>query len=481
MFRGSEVKNLKIIQTSFSLLSKDRFLRNDEKYQVMAISNGNNIFGTPTSENVLLSNVLEEDYKNFSYEEDIKYKGIPTGQAYIDEDGDIVDFQTVSLIDHPGRIKYEVSNENILISSLRLAKSPALMFDELDLSEYVFSNGFYVFKVKEGWNKRFVLYILRSKKLKDLLDNHIYRGIGISAYRVEDLLKCEIRKISLGAQNKALETIKPFEQKIRFLKSTVKKSQDIIDEVFQNEFGFNFDEFNKLKKIKYYNSDQHAFSNNPDLRFSAKFHRNAGDFVFKQLVKLTDKKIKHFIAEPIILGASVSPENYSDDGDYYYISMATIKSWEFKSDGANTVSKEYSDSKQDKTVRKNDIILARSGEGTIGKVALIDNDELNGIFADFTMRIRLKDYNPEFAYYYFRTSYFQYLIEIYKKGLGNNTNIFPIVIQEFPMLDISLEDQQRIVDEIHSKISKQNDIKSEISNLRLKIDEIVEKTLINGT
>lgn len=89
----------------------------------------------------------------------------------------------------------------------------------------------------------------------------------------------------------------------------------------------------------------------------------------------------------------------------------------------NTVSKEYSDSKQAKTVQKNDIILARSGEGTIGKVALIDDDELQGIFADFTMRIRLKDYNPEFAYYYFRTTYFQYLIEIYKKGLGNNTNI----------------------------------------------------------
>ena len=141
------------------------------------------------------------------------------------------------------------------------------------------------------------------------------------------------------------------------------------------------------------------------------------------------------------------------------------------------MSKEYSDSKQAKTVRKNDIILARSGEGTIGKVALIDDDELQGVFSDFTMRIRLKDYNPEFAYYYFRTTYFQYLIEIYKKGLGNNTNIFPIVVREFPMLDISLEEQQRIVDKIHAEIAKQDEIKKQIESLRGQIDVMIQDVL----
>lgn len=194
----------------------------------------------------------------------------------------------------------------------------------------------------------------------------------------------------------------------------------------------------------------------------------------------TSKKIKHYLAEPIVLGASVSPADYSEDGEFCYISMATIKNWKFDSENASTVSKEYSDSKQAKTVRKNDIILARSGEGTIGKVALIDDDELQGVFADFTMRIRLKDYNPEFAYYYFRTTYFQYLIEIYKKGLGNNTNIFPIVVREFPMLDISLEEQQRIVAEIHSEIKQQEAIKSEIAELRSKIDEIIDNVVINA-
>ena len=157
--------------------------------------------------------------------------------------------------------------------------------------------------------------------------------------------------------------------------------------------------------------------------------------------------------------------------------MATIKNWKFNSESASTVSREYSDSKKSKTVQKNDIILARSGEGTIGKVALIDDDELQGVFADFTMRIRLKDQNTEFAYYYFRTTYFQYLIEIYKKGLGNNTNIYSIVVREFPMLDVSLAEQERIVDKIHAEIAKQDEIKKQIESLRGQIDILIQDVI----
>lgn len=146
---------------------------------------------------------------------------------------------------------------------------------------------------------------------------------------------------------------------------------------------------------------------------------------------------------------------------------------------AATINDAYSSEKMQKTVRKNDIILARSGEGTIGKVAIITDDDLKGIFADFTMRIRFDEskYNSTFAYYYMRSCYFQYLIEIYKKGLGNNTNIFPIVIQEFPIPDISLPEQQRIVDEIQAEIENQEQIKAELASLRNQIDEVIIQSI----
>jgi type I restriction enzyme S subunit len=93
------------------------------------------------------------------------------------------------------------------------------------------------------------------------------------------------------------------------------------------------------------------------------------------------------------------------------------------------------------------------------------------------MRIHLNNYNPAFAYYYFRTDFFQELIYGYKKGLGNNTNIFPIQIQEFPIPDIGLDEQQKIVDEIQSKINEQNKIKNKIEELRNSIDEIIENAI----
>jgi restriction endonuclease S subunit len=96
------------------------------------------------------------------------------------------------------------------------------------------------------------------------------------------------------------------------------------------------------------------------------------------------------------------------------------------------------------------------------------------------MRIRLKNYNCLFAYYYFRTDYFQYLVEINKKGLGNNTNIFPSQIQEFPLLDISEEEQQRIVAEIKTELEAQETIRTKIRKERNKIDLIIESAIKNS-
>ena len=92
----------------------------------------------------------------------------------------------------------------------------------------------------------------------------------------------------------------------------------------------------------------------------------------------------------------------------------------------------------------------------------------------------MKNYNPQFAYYFMRSLYFQYLIEIYKKGLGNNTNIFPVVIKEFPLPDLAFEEQQRIVNEIQTEIEKQSQISLQIADLRNQIDALIESTLKEG-
>jgi type I restriction enzyme S subunit len=165
------------------------------------------------------------------------------------------------------------------------------------------------------------------------------------------------------------------------------------------------------------------------------------------------------------------------DGQYYYIAMSNIKTWAFDSEDCKMVSEEYASSNLNKTVQKNDILLARSGEGTIGKVALIEDEEINGIFADFTQRIRLTGIDPLCAYYYFRSDFFQYLVYTHKKGLGNNTNIFPSQIREFPMPDWDKTMQTEIVEAIKTQLDEQKEIDRQIEVKQQVISKIIEDAI----
>ena len=467
---------MKICQTSLSEIFGDCFLRCDVKNILMRQKYDLNSFAKMSEFITFIETgkpITREDYAKESNNIHLVVRNISDGEVIYDDPVYITDEKAQELS------AYRIQKNDIVIA---ISSNCGASFLVNDTTHYNVTLSHYLCRIRVNSDllrPEFLVYYLNTKMMQEY-----FRGVETGKTQ-KNLSKVYINNapvciISPATQEEIYKQIYPLVTQKKTLINSLLHPAKIINKVFETEFGFDSNEFELLKRIKTFTSSQLAFSGNPDLRFSAKFHRNAGSFVMKQLTAITDKKIKHFLAEPIILGASISPNDYSDDGDYQYISMATIKNWMFDSESANYVSKEYSDSKVAKTVRKNDIILARSGEGTIGKVALIDDDNVNGVFADFTMRIRLKDYNPEFAYYYFRTSYFQYLIEIYKKGLGNNTNIFPIVIQDFPLIDISLDEQQRIVDEIHSEIAKQEDIKKQIADLRNQIDCIIEDAIAKG-
>lgn len=390
----------------------------------------------------------------------------------------ILNLENISQVATINSDKNILTHCDLLVSKLGMPRGYIFLNPALD-SELIGSSEFIPYKLKHSNLHFWTQYLLLSEKMRNAYAC-LETGKTPSHKRVnpEEFLKIRVPVVSnLKAVQKANSEIAYCVNAIKKLHTSRQSIGEIIDRVFQSEFHLDFETFKHLRSKKRYCISSSKISDNPDLRFSVKFHRESGAYVMDQLSKVANKRIKHFLAAPIILGASISPSDYSANGDYSYISMATIKNWAFEIENASTVSPEYAEAKQTKTVKKNDIIMARSGEGTIGKVAMITQDDIQGIFADFTMRIRLQNYNPEFAYYYFRTTFFQYLIEIYKKGLGNNTNIFPIVVQELPLIDISLDEQQRIVNSIHKEIEKQDKIESEIISLRRQIDNIITQTI----
>ncbi len=389
--------------------------------------------------------------------------------------------------------KYEISSDTLIYldESCQINEDKKLKKDDLILATIgatigkinlarefengTFSNNTILLRIKDKKNHN--PYFYEKLFQGNLLQKYIWGVVSQKAQpnlQTYDLQNIKIPLITKSKQDQIVAQIEPIEKKIKELKATIKQPQEIINKVFAREFGFDLEKFEELKKIKNYYLNLSACSNNKDIRNSVIFHRESAQFVMSELKRVTKLKIKHFIAEPIVLGASISPSDFNENGEYYYVSMATVKNYNLEFDDSQLVSSDYSRMNLNKTIDNNDIIMTRSGVA-IGKFALVEGD-IKGIFADFTMRIRLKNYNPYFAYYYFRTEYFQHLIHSNKKGLQNK-NIFPSQIQEFPMINIDLKNQQKIVDEIKAELDKQEEIKQKIKTERNKIDVIIESAI----
>jgi len=463
---------LKTFSLYFSELVTEKGIRNDFKYFDWR-KNQKRVFESK----IKLGKSLNSYYKGFAFKGDdfsnngeiFVLKGINFNSDY-SIDFNNIQYLSDDFFDNKKYANFKVSKDDIILSLVGSIGKITLI--EEDYRMLLNQNNIALRPNKELFNLKYFTYIV-DFLLKEIIKK-LYANSGYSFLRIEDLFDIDLPFIIKTQQDKIVSQIEPIEKNIKNLKSQIKEPQEVINKVFAREFNFNLKKFEKLKKIKNYYLNLSDAVNNKDLRNSVTFHQESAQFVMSELKIVTKAKIKHFISEPIVLGASISPNNFNENGGYYYVSMATVKNYCLELDESQLVSTQYAKDNMNKSICKFDIIMTRSGVA-IGKFAIIE-EEVKGIFADFTMRIRLVNYNSLFAYYYFRSEYFQHLIHSNKKGLQNK-NIFPSQIQEFPMIDISMKEQQRIVYEIKTELDKQEDYKKIIGNERNKIDKIIENAI----
>ncbi len=369
-------------------------------------------------------------------------------------------------------IKPEIGD--ILLSKIRPYLKKNILIQENN--SFYFTKAFIQIRSKKI-NSKIIYYLFQSKYFDKL--NSISRcGKGYPTLNANDFSCLKFKKSDIDTimqkEQHLLSLIKPIENNIDELKKIRLPDIKIINDVIGKELGIDWEKYDSLKKIQIYAANLSQLSNNIDCRMSFNFHNKAHYYILELLEKQCSKRLKNYLNIPITLGASISPEDYDDEGDCYYISMATVKSFSFNPENAQTVSKEWEKENEVKKVRQNDIIMTRSG-AAIGKFAILDED-INGIFADFTMRIELKDYNPLMAYYYFRSIFVQTLIHSQKKGLQNK-NIFPNQVQEFPMPDWSLAKQNKIANIIKTKIDEQKAIDLQIQDKQKQILKLINNEL----
>jgi type I restriction enzyme S subunit len=320
---------------------------------------------------------------------------------------------------------------------------------------------------------RLLGYLLQSKHYVQM-SSAFMAGKEHPRISPDDILSLQVPIPPLPEQDSLVKTLDALSSKCRALEEKIGSELDLVDAYFEKRFGLQVAVLDAEMRKQRRELRVAYVALNPDLRFSFKFHAPSVEYALKSLRSLPHRRVSDYLSEDIVLGSSVSPDDYDATSDKLYLSMATIKSWSFSRESANAVSEGYFAANAVKAVRFNDILMARSGEGTIGKVALVPID-VEGICADFTMRVRV-DPNiclPEFARFYFMSKYFQHVVYGEKKGLGNNTNIFPSQLRELPFIEIPLVDQKVVVDEINALLGSHFKEKSQISSLRTKMEDVL--------
>jgi len=475
---------LKINNINFSQISEDMYGRMDVDF--FGIQKDFNLKSMDKLRNYITflesgKAIKATDYENDTENIHITVRNIDEGELNLDNAIFISDEKADKLSE------FRLQKDDIVIA-ISSNCGEAFVYDEelslnLTLSHYLCR----IRLNKKLLNEKYLVLYMRSSLCKAYFRS-VETGKTIKNLAQHYIKEMPIFVPTLPEQLDIVKKAEPILLKINQLKSSMESLAEIIDKIFADYFHYDFMTFNNLKNRKIYHTNFALYGNNIDTRFSAKFHRPAGEFVYSELKKTDYYKIKNVVSVPMITGQGISNE-YDENGTCAYVSMADISTWELDSTSLKTVSSEYEKKNQTKKIKGltepqstklaiNDIVMMRSGEGGIGKVAIV-KDEIDAIFCDFLIRIRFDEcvINPMFAYYYFRTTYFQYLVEINKKGLGNNTNIFPNILNEFPIPAIDIKEQEKIVFQIEEKIQEQEAIKEKIATERKKIDEILNGLL----
>jgi type I restriction enzyme S subunit len=460
------------LQTRLFEFSLDKDLRFDHKFYDFVLRNNFEII--PGGINTIrLRYILVPNYKKLEYQEDQEYKGLPTAAEYYNENGDIVNTQVVTKDEHPGRLCYQIEKGDILISSLKGAKAPVLYIDFENTNEYVTSNGFYIFKVKNSqWDEKFIRYLLRTRLIRDILDNHLSSGIGISSYKENDLLRIKIPFIPLRIQETALIKVEPLQEKININYKEIESLQDIIDDVFV-KYGIKGDKFCGKQEEPFLLNFQ-KIGENLFLRLGAQYYTffevHQG-LLFDENDKYNQVPLGQFIKKykAQVLKKGILNQTYI---------LLDLEQLEAKTGRILDETNEVEEIGSDKVVFcDSDIVISKLRPYLA--YAILNDKSKN--YIGTTELVPFKLINKNISIHYIK--YCLLSNEYIKKSK------LLMYGKEHPRIDIkdllgikmpipSLEIQQKIVSEIQQREEISNQYKEEIKKLREKIDNLIYKSIM---
>jgi type I restriction enzyme S subunit len=318
------------------------------------------------------------------------------------------------------------------------------------------------------------------------------QGKGYPTLKENDLYSLKFNKRVIDIleknQDQIVAKIEQIEKKIKQLKSQIKQPQEIINKVFAREFGFDENLYNdfgkgmtagtqiaKSRKLRTFKTDFNEFSRSSIFRFSTRFHNPPTKELMDFMDTIKTLKVKDVINS---FEKGIQPK-YNSDGEIPVVKIANLKNGHIDFSETENITSEYFDKLDDKKkLQKDDVIICATGKVSLGKIDILE-EEIDTITTvdNYILRINEKKYNPLFFTYFFRSILGFFQIERDYTGATNQIHLYWSQISEFDIPDISIQEQERIVNEIKTELDKQKDIEKEIEKERNKIDKIIEEVI----
>ncbi len=256
----------------------------DEKFYEKTSESGFKIIDESVYPFVGLSDFLAESKEKFVYEDDKTYAGMATDSTLFSDEGEILGSEEVTLENHPDRIEMAVSPDDIIISKLMGAKSPTILARD-GYSDFAWSNGFLILRQRNArFRVKFLYYVMRSRFFKKILDEHLTRGIGISAYYPRDLLRLRIPDVPTGVQEAVVREVEEIDARIVEIRNSIPDIPKLIDQVFSEEIGAQRNGIQDDFSVKNFSARFSDLGRRKNLRCDAKytrFFKETGGEVFR--------------------------------------------------------------------------------------------------------------------------------------------------------------------------------------------------------
>ncbi len=335
---------------------------------------------------------------------------------------------------------------------------------------YPIDTTFYVKPKNDFFNIKFLAYLLRLLKLQRLA---LFKGVpGLNRY---DAYEAKIPLIQKECQNKILGKIEPIEREIQRLQETISDPTEAISRVFAREFGIDIEGIKENLKQKFFTISSEQLAQYRSLRMDFKHHLNMP--LFNQVIEQIGayKSLAEISLEAPAYGANEPGIDGEPDVDIRYIRITDID------DLGNLIADEWKTVENVESqylLENDDFLFARSGN-TVGKTFLYNSEKHpESLFAGYFIKYKLdfSEILPLYLLYYTKS----FIFTLWKHGtvrIKGQPNINAEEYLELKIPHISITQQEKIITEVQSELSAQDEINRRIEAMRTEIDVIIEQAL----